>query len=57
MDHIFTSEHGRKFAASRLMFSTELLPAEERIKVTTLDPFRPNKYDPGRYRLYMPRTN
>ncbi len=44
---IFAGEQGRHFNAMRLMFSTELLPMEERIKATKLAPFRPRKLDPG----------
>lgn len=51
VDAIFNGEEGRHLNANRLMFSSELIPMEERVKAVTSAPFRPNTLDPGGKKL------
>lgn len=51
VDAVFVGPVGRRLAANRLLFSSHLLPMEERIKAAVPSPFRPMKTDPGQKRV------
>jgi hypothetical protein len=47
VESIFTGTQGKKILSNRLLFNTELIPMDERVKAADLKPFRPQKGDPG----------